>query len=151
MNQMLCSAGMSVWSCISGLRMLITMNTVAISVEKESIQRNLQRKYVKSPAKSIKSEYHRRVSPMVRNGGRSRVIHSEAMKSTKRAIAVALHAMAMLLLSRLHSAKTAEESESRNTATATQGNMFQPNSMLLNWFICHVAWSANKEHHRTRK
>ena len=129
----------------------MTINTVARSVEKESIQRNLQRTYVNSPAINKKSEYHSRVSPMVRSGGRSRVIHSERMKSTKSAIAVVLHAMAMLLDSRLHSAAMAEESDSTNTATATHGNMFQPNIMLLSFGVCCVAWPTDEEHHRTRK
>ena len=74
---------------------------------------------------------------MVRSGGRSRVIHSVAMKSTKRSIAVPLQAMAMLLRSRLRSAVTAEVSDSTKTAAATHGNMFHPNSILLYLF---AAW-----------
>ena len=33
------------------------------------------------PAKGRKNEYHRRVSPIVRNGGRSRLIHMATMKA----------------------------------------------------------------------
>ena len=128
----------------------MTINTVARSVEKESIHRNCQRAKVKSPAISRNSEYHKRVSPMVRSGGRSRVIHSVAIKSTKMRIAVPLQAIAMPLRSLLRSAVTAEVSDSTKTAAATHGNMFHPNSILL-YVICCVVRTTNKEHYSTHK
>ena len=39
MNHMLCRAGISDWSCISGFIRLIMTKTVASSAEKERIQR----------------------------------------------------------------------------------------------------------------
>jgi hypothetical protein len=73
------------------------------------------------------------------------------MKSMNSAIAVALHAMAMLLRSWLRSAVTAEVSDSAKTAAATHGNMFHPNSILLYLFVCRVAWTTDEEHHSARK
>ena len=88
---------------------------------------------------------------MVRSGGRSSVIHSEAIKSAKSSIAVMLQAIAVMLLSLLRNAKSAEVSDSTNTATATHANMFHPNSMLLKFSFCCVAWPAQEEHERTHK
>ena len=83
MNQGLWRAGINVWSCISGLNMLIIMNTVARTVENERIQRYRHRRYVNRPAASAKNEYQRRVSPIVLNGGLSRLSHKPAMKTER--------------------------------------------------------------------
>ena len=43
------------------------------------------------PATGRKKEYHRRVSPIVRNGGRSSEIHIPRMKAKKTAMPANVH------------------------------------------------------------
>lgn len=92
---MLCRAGISDWSCISGFRMLIIQNTVDSRVESESIQRYFHLKYVISPDMPMKSEYHSLVSPMVRSGGLCRYIHSPTINTRKTILPAKLVATAI--------------------------------------------------------
>ena len=84
-NHGLCKAGIRVLLCISGLKILIQINTNDRIKLKLSIHLYLQRLYVISPANGRKKEYHRRVSPIVRIGGRSSEIHIPTMKQKKMA------------------------------------------------------------------
>lgn len=93
---------------------------------------------------SRKSEYHSRVSPIVRRGGRSKVAHSIAIKMANVVMAAALHTMAILLRSQLIAARIAAVSDSAKTIIATHRNMFQPNSMLPMLSICCLARATNK-------
>jgi hypothetical protein len=61
--------------------MLITTKTVARTVEKDKIHLYRHRRYVKSPDNSAKKEYQRRVSPMVFNGGRPRLVQRNTTKA----------------------------------------------------------------------
>ena len=63
--------------------MFINMNTVARTVENESIHLYFQRTYVNNPATKAKNEYHRRVSPIVFKGGRSRLSQSPEMNTAR--------------------------------------------------------------------
>jgi hypothetical protein len=80
--------------------MFIIMNTVARTVENERIHLYLHLRYVKRPAKIAKNEYHRRVSPIVLKGGRSRLIHRPAMNEASTASDAKAHMIAPLRLRR---------------------------------------------------
>jgi len=56
------------------------MKTKDMTVVRERIHLYLQRMYVTRPARVRKREYHRRVSPMVTRGGRSREIQNPVIK-----------------------------------------------------------------------
>ena len=99
-NQGLCKAGISVVLWISGLKRLTQMKTSARMVEKESIQRYRHRLQVMMPATGRKNEYQRRVSPMVRKGGRSRLIQRPQMKAKKRAIPSSVKVVVRVFFSR---------------------------------------------------
>lgn len=61
------------------------------TVLKVSIHLYFQRAYVMIPAKGKKNEYHRRVSPMVRMGGRSSEIHMLTIKAKNTSNPVIVH------------------------------------------------------------
>ena len=67
------------------------MNTRARIVENDRIHLYFHLEYTISPTKGRKNEYHRRVSPIVRRGGRSKDIHMERIneKNTNRPSTVA--------------------------------------------------------------
>jgi hypothetical protein len=52
-------------------------------VEKDKIHLYFHLIYVKRPAKIAKKEYHNLVSPVVLNGGRSRLIHKPQINTAK--------------------------------------------------------------------
>ena len=107
MNHTLCKAGISDWSCISGFNKLITTNTVDNKVENDNIQRYFHRIYVRSQAIPMKNEYHKRVSPIVRKGGRCRYSHNPAIKMPNTIITAMVKPTAILLLVEERSANTA--------------------------------------------
>jgi hypothetical protein len=74
------------------------MNTTDSMVEKLSIHLYFQRLYTIMPAKGRKKLYHRRVSPIVRNGGLSSEIHIETMKdrNTSNPATVAIYTVFVL-------------------------------------------------------
>ena len=82
-NQTLYSAGMSTLLWISGLMIFIHTKTVASTVLKVNIHLYRQRAYTIRPAVGRKRLYHSRVSPMVRNGGRSSDTQSPTIKLKK--------------------------------------------------------------------
>ena len=102
------------------------MNTVASTVEKGIIQRYCQRQYVNSPATKRKKEYHRRVSPIVRKGGRSRVVHSMPMKPPMARMATPIVAIATVLGSFFITAHVDAVAAISITRPAHKGKMFQP-------------------------
>lgn len=102
------------------------MNTVASTVEKGIIQRYCQRQYVNSPATKRKKEYHRRVSPMVRKGGRSRVVHNMAMNPAMPKMASSIKTTAKMLRPFFSNATVEPVAASNTTPAAQIGNMFQP-------------------------
>ena len=55
--------------------------TIDMTLLKDSIHLYLQRAYTATPATERKNEYHRRVSPIVRMGGRSSDTHIPMMKA----------------------------------------------------------------------
>ena len=85
MNHALCSAGISVWSWISGRATFKTMKTVARTVENDRIHLYLHLRYVSRPARRAKNEYHSLVSPIVLIGGRSSDIHRPTMNAVNAA------------------------------------------------------------------
>ena len=108
------------------------MNTMASTVEKGIIQRYCQRQYVNSPATKRKKEYHRRVSPIVRKGGRSRVVHNMAMNPAIAIMASDIKATAQMLRSFLSTAIVDPVAASNTTPAAQIGNMFQPILVTMN-------------------
>ena len=73
----------------------------------------------------MKKEYHRRVSPIVRKGGRSRVTHSKAMKPPMARMATAIVAIATVLRSLFIAAQMDAVAAISITIPAHKGNMFQ--------------------------
>ena len=98
MNYMLWSAGMSDWSCISGLTMFMIENTVETTVEKESIHLYFHLRYVIVPAIPIKREYHSLVSPIVLRGGLSSEVHNPAINAANTTVSAVDSRTANLLL-----------------------------------------------------
>ena len=74
----------------------------------------------------MKNEYHRRVSPIVRIGGRPRVAHSMAMKPPMPRMATSITAMATVLRSFFITAHVADVAAISITIPAHKGKMFQP-------------------------
>ena len=74
----------------------------------------------------MKKEYHKRVSPIVRKGGRSRVTHSKAMKPPMTRMATDIVAMATVLRSFFITAQMDAVAAISITIPAHKGNIFQP-------------------------
>ena len=123
-NHALCNAGIRPLSWSSGRRQFITMKTVESSAEKPSTHLKRHLAYVATPATSRNSEYQRRVSPIVRIGGRSSESHNNATKadSTTTESPDVMRAE----VRRLQSASTDATSAKIAVAMVNQGNMFQP-------------------------
>ena len=75
------------------------------------------------PATGRKKEYHRRVSPIVRNGGRSSEIHIPRMKAKNKAMPVSVQAYTSGL--RSFQAKNAPAAHKRTAVSANQTNESQ--------------------------
>ena len=67
---MLCKAGIKDASKFSGLHTLMTAKTLASNALTDNIHEKRVRKYKARPTNERKNEYHKRVSPKVRSGGR---------------------------------------------------------------------------------
>jgi hypothetical protein len=76
---------------------------------------------VKYPEISIKNEYHKRVSPIVRSGGRLRDCHSVAMNTPKVIIAATVSSFAHLLFVLEESARNAPVKDKSIVHTAKYG------------------------------
>ena len=126
--------------------MFIIMNTVASTVEKDRIHLYLHRRYVNSPATRAKKEYHSRVSPIVRKGGRPRVIHNPAMKNANTAAEAAAVPMAAFLLA--HADMTAPATES---VTEAMANHMKLSHVIISLFLRTFAWTGDKEQQSTGK
>jgi hypothetical protein len=105
------------------------MNTVDRSVEKLRTHLKRHRAYVATPAKSRNSEYHKRVSPIVRIGGRSNVSHNIATKAES--ITTERDDATRAALRLLKRASTDATTAARAVAMANIGNMFHPIIILL--------------------
>jgi hypothetical protein len=85
-----------------------------------------QREYVNNPAIRMKKEYHKRVSPIVLIGGRSRVAHSIAIKPPIARMASDIVAIATVLRSFLNVAQVAAIAAINTTMPAQKGKISHP-------------------------
>ena len=102
------------------------MNTPASTVENNMIHLYFQREYVNNPAIRMKKEYHKRVSPIVLIGGRSRVAHSMAIKPPIARMESNMVAIATVLRSFFNKAQVAEVVAISRTIPAQKGKISHP-------------------------
>lgn len=139
MNHGLCNAGISVWSWISGLRMLMTTKTVANTVEKGRIHRYFHLQYVNRPDTNAKKEYQRRVSPIVLIGGRPREIQRPIMKVRRIIIPPEISQTAGVRL------PTAEKTEpTTDISTATEPNHMNRSQLMTSFLFAVPSGKAAK-------
>lgn len=133
-NHGLCRAGMSVWSWISGFRILIMANTAPTTVEKDKIHGYLQRIYVSSPDTLMKKVYHNLVSPMVRKGGRCTYIQNPAINTAKTSIPKLVNRMARRRRSLENNATAAPHPHNTMDAKANHLKLYHVNMIYTQFY-----------------